>query len=377
RLTGTASGKQLTAPVHRLKNCGLSTWNAGKTVFDNTQNTHVNELIAERLQHVANSRRLVPVPRRTLRWLARATRPALVATVLGHLLRCVYAKGGQIAAEGSISASWVAGVFGVDQRSVKRAKAQLRALNWVVPKQTHHWHRQRYGGRAIVNLTWGGEGVYLKKDRSPRIELSPRPRLRNTELSPPDSNKKLPMEVKNQKPVHSRASGVHKSVSRQPHLSNVKTEDLQDAGRVLMLYDQATARGLIGRSESDRLKFVGAAIRARSRATHNPGGFFWQIVREKLWHHITAAEEDCARLQLRQYLYEGKERATEPLADDAGNGACEADIRFVAIVTKNLHSHGYMGDPYQAVAKRDPRWTRQRWDIAMHAWLTPRRTWAA
>src|SRR5215510_4526959 len=44
---------------------------------------------------IPNHDRKVPVPRRILRLLAGGCRPALIATILGHLIRCLYVKGGK------------------------------------------------------------------------------------------------------------------------------------------------------------------------------------------------------------------------------------------------------------------------------------------
>ena len=42
------------------------------------------------------------------RLLAGGARPALIATILGHLLRCLYLKGGKCSARGRVKASWIA-----------------------------------------------------------------------------------------------------------------------------------------------------------------------------------------------------------------------------------------------------------------------------
>src|SRR5262249_4655958 len=52
-------------------------------------------------------RRLVPVPRRTIRFLARCTKPVVAATVLGHLVRCLFFRSGACHPRGTCKASWV------------------------------------------------------------------------------------------------------------------------------------------------------------------------------------------------------------------------------------------------------------------------------
>jgi hypothetical protein len=362
-LAGANGAKTLKASLRRLERSGLSTWNAGRIEFPESNQAITRERFDWSLARIGNHRRRVPVPRRTIRWLARATRPVLVATVLGHLFRCVYAKGRLIAAEGSISASWVAGVFGVDLRNVKRAKAQLRALNWLSVKESEFWRRQRYGQRVVVNFSWGGSGngTGIRK-------LPPRHGDSDLDLPPPRQNRELLDGLKNQKPASSGPAGVSKT---KPHLKNVKAEDLRDTARVLTLYRQAEARGLVGKSESERLSFVGAAVRASEKATKNPGGFFWRLVRDKLWHHVTATEENRANAMLKRHLFERPRVVNPPAKARPADGKTIADIRFVAQVTSLLRDRGCLGDPFELVAKHDPRWTRTRWDQAMRGWLTP------
>ena len=57
-----------------------------------------------------------------------------------------------------------------------------------------------------------------------------------------------------------------------PTLNDVRVEDLKDTGRLLRLHAQAVARGLVGSSEADRLRFVGAAEHALALGTGNPCG---------------------------------------------------------------------------------------------------------
>ena len=73
------------------------------------------------------------MPRRTLRLLAGGARPALIATILGHLLRCLYLKGGKCSARGRVKASWIADTFGVGLRRVKEARQELIAMGWLIP----------------------------------------------------------------------------------------------------------------------------------------------------------------------------------------------------------------------------------------------------
>jgi hypothetical protein len=251
---------------------------------------------ADDLTRIDNHRRRIPVPRRTLRWLTRATRPVLVATVLGHLFRCVYSKGGSVAFDGSISATWIAGTFKVDHRNVKRAKAELRAVDWLADLPSQHWHRQRYGGTVRVNLAWRDENR-PRRGQCSGAELPPRLSCSRTGLPPPDSHKELPKEARNQK--RDGGTGVEEQAGtlRKPRLAHVVPEDLREPARTAELFHQAARHGLVKDCPMDRLQFFAAAERAK-RLAHNPGGCFAAILQRRLWRNIATCDEESARREL-------------------------------------------------------------------------------
>jgi hypothetical protein len=112
---------------------------------------------------VVNSRRRVPVPRRLLRWLASNGSRAEIATVIGHLLRCVYLRGRAVMATGNCVARWVADVFGVHATRVKQARARLVRLGLFVEHVMPQWHRNRYGNRIGGGASGrGGDSVALR-----------------------------------------------------------------------------------------------------------------------------------------------------------------------------------------------------------------------
>lgn len=294
RLTELRNNKGMHASLRRLERAGLSTWNAATIGFHEESVTRPG--FADDLRRIANHRRRIPVPRRTLRWLAAASRPVLVATVLGHLFRCVYARGGCLTSEGSISATWIASIFDVDHRNVKRAKAQLRRSHWLTTKASQHWHRQRYGGTVSVNISWQDESRHIRKSG---IELPPRRMQKGIDLPPPDSDKELLTEFTNQKSC--RTTGAKEESKPQqpwaPSLRHVVPEDLQEPPRTAELFRQAAQRGVVKDCPMDRLQFFAAAERAK-RLAKNPGGFFATILRKRLWRNIAGCDEESARLVL-------------------------------------------------------------------------------
>ncbi len=330
---GTAHAR---AAVRRLTHAGLLDYQTTSVrFFADPAN------LAESLQQfgtamiagVTNNRRLVPVPRRTLRLLATTSGPAVTATILSHLFRCVYRRDGTIASVGACKASWVANLFGIDLRNIKRARAKLEAINWLSVESCDHWRKQRYGQRVIVNMDWrptsrsisrplaGSPSSTTIKQCSTVSVANPPPPPRERRIDPlpppPDSDKELLIGLNNQElpAAGNRPAGIQER-SREPRSSpswrHVEPSDLTDIRRLLELYRQATTMGLAHRSEAARLDFVAAAERALAKGTGNQVGFFVQLVRQRLWHHLTHDDEDRARLRLARLLND------EP--------ACKADV---------------------------------------------------
>jgi hypothetical protein len=80
-------------------------------------------------------------------------------------------------------------------------------------------------------------------------------------------------------------------------------EDLQETARLLTLFEQAQTHGLIGKSDSERLTFLGLAEHAKVVGASNPCGLFAALVRRQCWHFVTDSDEDAAHQRLKAYLY--------------------------------------------------------------------------
>ena len=76
------------------------------------------ETLEATLARIPNNDRRVPVPRRIVRLIAGGARRTLIATILGHLIRCLFYKRGMCHPKGCVKASWIAEVFGVSERRV-------------------------------------------------------------------------------------------------------------------------------------------------------------------------------------------------------------------------------------------------------------------
>ena len=73
---------------------------------------------------IGRGRGSLAIPRRILRFLAHGARPAMIATALGILLRCLSRRRAGFDGRGRVKAAWIARVFGVDPRRVKRPRAR-------------------------------------------------------------------------------------------------------------------------------------------------------------------------------------------------------------------------------------------------------------
>ena len=423
RLTGL-SIKRLKDSLRRLQAARLLSWSETALGFpestDDLPGADTDEFRAF-LDQIPNSERKVPVPRRTLRLLAGGARPALIATVLGHLLRGLYLKSGKCHDRGRVKASWIAEVFGISLRRVKHARQELIASGWLIPLDADQWALNRWGAHFRINLDWSRldvTGSVVPNVQTTQIsgpvlpapgpKSAPPPAVAGPELAPPDSYEEpLTGRQKNQKPA-SGPAGVsishqtEKAPERQttcrlvggsapptlpsqptpvasatilptpaapvgkPSLRNVVPEDLKDTGRLLDLYDQAVALGYVTTSERDRLCFVAAAEHARVIGTKNPCGLFVRLIRCGLWSFLTQDDEDAANARLKSHLF-GK-----PPEQHALRIAPTRDVEFLsedAVVVRSIRAAvaraGYRGDAFPLLKRQQPEWTRERWDLAL------------
>jgi hypothetical protein len=401
RITGL-SPRQLRGSIRRLQDAKLLIWSEAALAFPNDPDdlpvAHKAEFRAF-LARIPNSNRKVPVPRRILRLLAGGARPALIATILGHLLRGLYLKDGECRPRGRVKASWIAHVFGVDLRRVKQARQELIARGWIIPLAADQWALNRWGAHFRINLDWS------RLDAVPSIQgepapasgskLPPLPDQNDPELPPPDSYEKpLDGNQKDQKPASGGPAGIFcldlpektptsrieppvvpapipptppcPPSSGEPDLRNVVPEDLKDVGRLLDLYNQAIARGDVTASERDQLRFVSAAEHARAIGTKNPCGLFVRLVRGGLWSFATQDDENTARIRLKQHLY-GSQPAPQPqpVPVERAVAVLSADAQLVRAIRAASTRARYRGDAFPLLKRQQPEWTRERWDAAL------------
>jgi hypothetical protein len=317
---------RLRKAVRSLEATGLLAWQ-GDSIGLVPMASEDETLIAMR-EAVQNWRRKVPVPRRVIRFLAGCGRKVMIASVLGHLLRCVYWRDGGCVSGGRCKSSWVADVFGVDYRNVKAARKELVDSGWLRPLASPQTALNRWGLPVVVALdhAWAVDRAYTKSP--PPIELS------TTRLPPPMNNRELSSRTENQKPGLGRAAGVPMGQAGEPDLRNIAVCDLKEPRRLDGLYRQAVVSGEVADAPAERLRWFAAAERAVELGTRNPCGFFVRLFRLRLWHFITNAQEDAARLKLNRL----------------DNGLCPSSSRKVALPQFRFDASGRLAITVQPMA---------------------------
>jgi hypothetical protein len=260
---------------------------------------------------IGGGRGSVAIPRRMLRFLVAGARPALIATALGVLLRCLSRRRDGFDGWGRCKASWIARVFGVDLGRVKLARAELVKLDWIEPEPSDQWTMNRYGKAFRIDLDW---------DRpDSRQTIPPRPPERRQTIPPDSDHEPFQERIQNQEPArgpsdfsiegsgagnkpgpkaeprpepktaHTDSVSVGtKPVSAlpAPTLADVRIDDLKDTARLLDFHRQAIDCKLVGASEADRLRFVAAAEHALAIGKGNPPGLFAWLVRGGCWRYL-------------------------------------------------------------------------------------------
>lgn len=292
RLVGGRDPARISAALRRLSKADLVEWSQDSIRFPRFTPDAADgpgHDLQSMIDLVENHRRRVPVPRRTLRFLARMSQPVLMATVLGHLLRCMYYRNGMCCPYGRSKASWIASVFGVDGRNVKAARKRLRDMGWLTVEPSSQTALNRWGPVACINLAW-------RDGRPQRSESPPRTLIRPRQSPPPRENKELSSRMKNQNPAFTERSGVRSKGT--PTLRNVKAVDLCHTDRIDLLWRQAQAARLVGGAEADRLRVHAAAAHALRVGTRNPPGLFVTIMRRGMWAYLSNEDEDSARQRI-------------------------------------------------------------------------------
>jgi hypothetical protein len=323
------------------------------------------------------------------------------------MIRCLYYREQRCLSGGWCKASWIAEVFRMDLRSIKAARKHLVALGWLQVLETPQALCNRWGGYALISLSWTRPA--FKSGAAVRVAEVPSQSSRpgdfcTTELPPPLKEDTEPFqEFQHQEPApHADTtlpsqlsphgvlvpsppgSGVQQHATPQTHpatlspptLRHIVLEDLQDTHRLLLLFQQAHTQGLIGKSDSDRLTFVAAAEHARVIGSPNPCGLFATLIRRQSWHYVTDSDEDAASQRLKQHLYgQDPPRRPAPPPVLTTPPVLSKDAFIVHEVHRAFERQGFRGDAFAWVHQEDAAWTRERWDNAIGELVQAQRAW--
>jgi hypothetical protein len=415
KLVGGAGGETLRESLRRLKRLGLLRTLSKVSI---ELGTGLDELtfdttpVQEALDEVPHHDRLVPVPRRIIRLIAGGARRTLIATLLGHMIRCLFYRGGKVYPSGVVKASWVAEVFGVSERQIHLQRQHLINLGVLARLHTPQRVLNRHGQWFAFDLEWSpaapapigapGDALPAKGETGTEPSAASLP----TEATPPDggrggeaapsepspppaeippqtvtpkgNSEPLREDLKTSKPGSAGPAGFSKTdreeKTLEPTLRDVKPEDLRDPKRLLDLHAQAVEQGAISNSEAGRLNFFAAANHARVIGSINPPGLFVRIIRSKLFGFLTQDDEDVARAQIRNLLYPKTAPEQSPRGGpySAFSGPSLSrpqlsdDARFVRDITRVLKAKGIPeSSAWRFVNRERAEWTRERWDAAL------------
>lgn len=304
-LIGSTSASRVRAACKALKAAGLSP----RDYLAHADAPSANATSLSRAEtKVSATGRPVPVPRRTLRYLAKGPRRSVQATILGHLFRCAYfhAKRGACSYQGTCKSSWIAEQFGISLSKAKSARSTLAAIGWLRLEGRSQTYWNRNGAWVEISASWNlpvraTPAMTDKPVRRDR-ESTPPPAFSTRRSAPPESYKEPPSRDQTTRNPAPKAAGPRTGFEagkgRGATMRDVTLGDLRSTERLLELFADAVQARYVEDNPAARLRFVTAAERAMARGTRNPPGFFAALVRSNQWHG-SLEEEDRAASRLR------------------------------------------------------------------------------
>jgi hypothetical protein len=215
------------------------------------------------------------------------------------------------------------------------------------------------------------ESEEIAKHQNPVLQADPAPPA----MSPPLASlapRQAASGVRNE-------AGERKETLPAPTLRHILPEDLQDTGRLLRLFDEASRQGLIGTAPADRLTFCALAAHAVRVGEDNPCGLFYRLLHDATrWVYISDADDEAARVRLNTHAYGiGPQRRAPLPLEGSEPPALSEDARFVDLAKRVLGQASWHGDPFLAVKLHATEWTRERWDQAICELDQLQRVWKA
>ena len=311
----------------KLHRAGLLTFGESSISVHEPQtlNPDVINLIAGR-----GGKRLVPVPRQILKFLASCTKPALAKTVIAYLLRGLsLAKGGELKTAGTVKVSWICKLCKISERAARAARAELIKIGWITKDQGSFQRKlNRDGAYFVINAAW----------RRVLKQIAPPAPEKRTSFAPPIERKETLNRSKDQNLVTRPRTGICKANKEDnlppPSLKNIQFEDLRRLSRLREIYHQALKANWLADSEASLRNFVAAAARA-TRVKGDPVRVFVGIVKKGLWHHLTNEDENRAH---RAISREQSSSLTEGPGAKEGNQSLEKLKELIKLIDQRSQS---------------------------------------
>jgi hypothetical protein len=331
RYIGGVGGQYVREDITSLEQEELLTFCSHHIALNDTLTEEGRDLI-ERTGCSRSPKRFIPVPRRILAFLCCESRPSLFKATIGFLLRGLSLKrGGAINEKGTMKAGFLACLTGISLRAAKAARKALIALGWL-NEDTSSTQRKlnRTGAYFVINIGWKNKqkqssepcngttrssfvGKLLHKTKS---KNAPPQHFSTGDFAPPYKDKDLPKGTKkDQKLDEASRSGVSRntpsdpnqdsrgeSVLPPPSFRNILYADLKHIERIMTLYEQASASGVVKPSEAMLINFVAAAVRAVEVSSGESSvRIFRALVVKKMWGYVTHEQENQAVAMLKQH----------------------------------------------------------------------------
>lgn len=369
----------LSADVRRLGDLGLVKLRRQSIEFaQSIEELQVDDAtgFAQLIDRMPHPRRIVPVPRRTLRALAAGFGRGVMAFMIAAMIRSLFWHRGQTRpyrVDGRMKGSWVADVFGVNRKTVTNARTRLIELGWLEPMPAQQWELNRWGAHDRIVTDWSPGNDLEASVESREGEggadsggIASPPAPDSTVIASPDLNK-LPSsdeEEKKHRKLHlvSREGTTGQTTDRALSLQNIRPEDLADTKAVLELHEQAQVAKLADGGERGELEFVAMVERARAHG-RRPGALLMWLLRKRRSEFITQADEDRALERLRKYRYNSRERREPSFAGDLVLSKEEEMVHVCLLVARK-----YPGVGPETLACHKYGWTQEEWIRAQLAY---------
>jgi hypothetical protein len=338
-LIGAREGTTISRELSSLQTTGLLMFS--ETAIDSDASHGCSSLLG--LLGNRGGKRLVPVPRQVLKYLAKCSRPAVAKTVVAYLVRgLALERTGRIRSAGTVKISWICKLCQISERAARAARAELIRLGWIT-KDTGSFQRKlnRDGAYFVINPAW-------RRVARRSAPLTPE---KCTDSAPPIEIPETPYGSKNQKaaqpqraasrPVTGVCTANEGNIHERPSLRDIKPEDLKRLSRLNVLYAEATAAKWLNRSEANLRNFVAAAARA-TRVEGDAVRIFVGIVRKALWHHLTSADEERATAALKRERDRQTAAAVGEVEPGLEKGSGERNVRLLLDLAMR---RGTTGDP--------------------------------